>query len=447
MNKNKIALGSGFFAAFFVNNGLAAIAIPYYQMVLAVDPFLLGGIFTLPILISALLSPSIGKIIDTRFDTSRARARLISVSGWLSALSFAAIWMVPSQWQTHHILLYLLASSSVFFITSTFLTIAIRTLAFRSIDHPNDVNAVMSYTNIFEKVGSLIYFWAFPLAQSNLFQSVHSGIKYIGWFVGVFLIGCLSSMTSKFAGHIKHITSVQKSNAADTGLAPELRSHLNAILLVTFLQFGVTGCVIFFDFYVIVYFMFDGEIAAGAFWKGVLSTAFAIFGLLSIPVVKSAADKYGKFQTLMAVYFINTVNAILKWWIYQPGMEYWLIFDAILGAWIWTAMGTLLPGLLADLCAKNKQLQGSASEGFVLSKQNQALNYGLVFSFLTSGLLLNVIGFDASAAGAQHDTTIDWMRVILTGGSVATNLIIIVILIKSRLPLLEQRPQNEKRGT
>ena len=38
----KLALGAGFFAMFFAQQSVSVLAIPFYQMTLGVDPFLLG---------------------------------------------------------------------------------------------------------------------------------------------------------------------------------------------------------------------------------------------------------------------------------------------------------------------------------------------------------------------------------------------------------------------
>lgn len=431
VNKIKVALGSGFFVAFFVQNGLAAIAIPYYQMVLAVDPFLLGCLFTLPVLLSAFLSPTIGRLIDRHFATARLRANLIGITGWIAAMAFGAIWMAPSHWPHHIILWYLLVSTSLFFLTATVLSIAIKTLAFRSIADHSEINGVMSYTNIFEKLGSLIYFWAFPLAQSTFFSSTITGVRFVGWTIAIGFIGILSSVTRYFS---QNLTTGLIPKAADSPtIIPKSKSTydltLYLILAMTFIQFGLIGTAVFFDFYLIVYHMFAGDVAQGAFWKGVVSTAYAAVGLATIPILKRLADRYGKVNTLLMVYVLNTVNGLLKWWLFQPQMEYFLILDAVFGAWVWTAMGVLIPGLLMDICVQNKAKTGDAAEAYVISRHTQGLNLGLVVAFLASGLLLKTTGFDANLGAGQLQASLDWMAVILAGGSASMSIVILFLLM------------------
>jgi Na+/melibiose symporter-like transporter len=64
MTKQELSVGLGFFAIFFATQSIATMAVPYYHMVLGVDPFLLGATLTLPILISAVFNPWLGKLFD-----------------------------------------------------------------------------------------------------------------------------------------------------------------------------------------------------------------------------------------------------------------------------------------------------------------------------------------------------------------------------------------------
>tara|TARA_B100000809_G_scaffold60903_1_gene57509 strand:+ start:2092 stop:2328 length:237 start_codon:yes stop_codon:yes gene_type:complete len=68
-----MALGIGFFSLFFANQTVPILAIPFYQMILGGDPFLLGVALTIPI-ISAILSPWVGHLSDN-FKSKYGRRR------------------------------------------------------------------------------------------------------------------------------------------------------------------------------------------------------------------------------------------------------------------------------------------------------------------------------------------------------------------------------------
>lgn len=432
VTNQRVVLGAGFFAIFFTSHGIGALAIPYYQMTLGVDPFYLGIVLTLPVLLSALISPWAGTMIE-RYQTNGFRRKLfILVSAWLCAFSFGSIWMAPLSWNSDLIVLYLLLSSAVFFVAATFLTISVRCLAYEASSDSRELTHVMGYTTVFEKLGSIFYYWMFPIAQWSLFQNVHQGIRYIGWLVAIGLIGCLASIAGLFGRAPLNQTAPHRdrtqpeSDGAKPAIRPLLpmyQRQLNLLLALVALQFGVIGLCVSMDFYVLVYYVGAGDIASGATWKGVLSTAYALIGLLTIPVLVKASDRFGKKRTLAAVYLISAFGGAAKWFIYTPGNEYWLVLDAFLGAWIWTAMSTIVPSLLADLCYLNRQKTGEFHDGVVVARHNWAMNLSLVFAFLLSGLVLKAIGFDSADRGDQPEGTLYFMRALLSAGSVIFSLL------------------------
>lgn len=84
-------------------------------------------------------------------------------------------------------------------------------------------------------------------------------------------------------------SQVFNSGKAHVPFKPSLLKQINLLFIVTVLQFGLIGACVNFDFYLLVYFVESGDIAQGAFWKGYLSTAYAIVGLATIPVIVRAA--------------------------------------------------------------------------------------------------------------------------------------------------------------
>jgi len=430
MLKHKVALGCGFFAIFFVGHGIGALAIPYYQMTLGVDPFLLGLVLTIPVLFSALISPWAATVIDT-FSPVRHSHRLILIaSGWFCALSFAAMWRVPTHWSDTLSILYLFGCSLIFFFFATFMTVVVRCLAVESTSESRELTAVMGFTTVFEKLGSIIYFWLFPLAQSKLFFSLTLGMKTIGLWVSVLLIGMLSSISGLLCRSRAKRAIAPENNPTSTPFSPSLHSQVKWLFAVTVIQFGLIGVCVNLDFYVLVYFVNAGDIAQGAIWKGYLSTGYALFGLLAIPVIVKAGNRYGKKRTLQFIYVINCINAVSKWFVYQPGMEYWLIVDSLLGTWVWTAHTTLIPALLADICYENQRITGSLSDSYVVARHNRVANLALVISFVGSGLLLNVIGFNADTTVAQSDSVLFTMRLVLVAGSLVFSGLALLVLSK-----------------
>lgn len=174
--------------------------------------------------------------------------------------------------------------------------------------------------------------------------------------------------------------------------------------------------------------MFDGDLSQGVFWKGVMSTSYAVVGILSIPIIKRVADSIGIVNALMVIYVVNAINGALKWWVFQPGKEYWLMFDALLGAWVWTAMGALIPALLVILSKQHQQAHGASQDAQIFAKHNQFVYLGVFLSFFVSGLILHYIGFAAELPTAANTDAIEIMRLLLTFGSFFGSMLILLAL-------------------
>ena len=96
--KPKLFLGLGFFAMSFANQSVPILAIPFYQMLLGVDPFLLGLSLTVPIILSTILGPWVGHISDRSQSKYGRRRPFILVASWFSCFAFGLIWMVSPNW-------------------------------------------------------------------------------------------------------------------------------------------------------------------------------------------------------------------------------------------------------------------------------------------------------------------------------------------------------------
>lgn len=427
--KNTLAIGCGYFVIFVTSHGIAALAIPFYQMTLGVEPIVLAAILTIPVLISAIASSSIGRLVEKAAFVKNGRRYVVFISGWLCAIMYGAMWSIKPSLGYKAMVVYLTLTASAFFLCATFLCISVKCFAYEESDKPTKIISVMGLGTFFEKVGSIFYFWLFPIAQSSIFPNIFQGVLFVGWGVAIFTIGLLSSVVSVFARAASVKITLKDSLKKDATCFPkEYNPLIVPILWITFIQTGLVGLCISLDYYVLVYYVSFGDIQSGAFWKAVVSSEYAIIGLISIPIVVYVSKIYGKKNALLLILVLNAANSVLKWFIYTPGNEQFLIIDALTGVWVWTAMGVIIPSMLADTCYLIKDKHGYLFNSYVVAKHNWAQNLGAVVAVLGSGLLLSVSDFDATKPGHQTQSTLIIFRLVLSYGSLLFSLISIYIL-------------------
>lgn len=415
----KLALGAGFFAMFFAQQSVSVLAIPFYQMTLGVDPFLLGLALTLPLLLGTLLGPWVGHLSDHHQSRFGRRRPFILVASWACCLFFGLIWMVPTGWGELAHLLYFVIFSLLFYVAATFMSVPMTCLSYEMSPDYHQRTEIMGFTTYFLKLGSLLYQWLFPLAQLALFSSVFVGIRYVGWGVALFIFGLLGTLAACYSKEI-----VQRSSVAfpPVTLGQSLKTlktnkGLRVLLLLTVLQMAGGAFTASMDYYLLVYFIAEGDIAQGAIFKGWLSMAYAAFGFLTVPLITRLSSRMGKIKALQLIYVVTLVGGACKWFIFTPQGYGWIWLDALLCTAAWTAMTMLIPSMMADLCDEDELKHGQRREGVFVAIHSWVTSLSAALALLLAGLSLNLIGFDAQLSAAQHPDSILAMRVILALGT------------------------------
>lgn len=430
--KSKIAISSGTFSAFFIRQGVGILAIPYYQMSLAVDPFLLAAAMMLPLLLASMIGPWVGQLSDLYQQKYGHRKAFILLGAIVTAICYGCIWQVPIEWQTNMQLIYFAIVYSAFCVAAEFFLIPYTCLVYEATDDSEERVALLALNSIISKVCSLFYQWAFPLAQLTIFSSLYMGVKWVGWLIAVLFIalaGVLPALWYQVNSNVIKENTPLPTGALTKNIIDVLANAKFVLLLVvTFAQFFGINYAATMDYYLIVYFMQGGDLVSGANYKGILSTAYAVCGLIAVPIILRLNALFGRVNCFIIVYLLTFIGGFAKWFIYVPGSQYALIIDAAFGCFAWASMAILLQSLVADVAAAEKAHRGNHN-GVYVSIHNIVMQLCTSLAMLISGLSLNYIGFDAELAANQTADSILDMRIILSGGTMLSALIAATALL------------------
>lgn len=434
MIRQSITIGLGFFGVFFATQGVAVLAIPYYHMLLKVNPFYLGLTITLPILISALINPYVGKLFDehTWFVD---KSFIILISGWFTALLFGFVWMAPIDWPQLHIIIYLSIVLTAFSVCLTFLSLSAKCLVFEKMPDQTQRGKQFGTNAFFEKFGSLIYYWMFPLAYLLEMSNIYDGVRYIGWIISIVFIGGLTTImalanrqsASDRDRLIMAITKQEVAFCASHNAYKKVSAKVNWILLNCFLMFAVLGVCVSFDYYLLVFYMFNGDVNEGSYWKGILSTAYAVFGILYIPIIVKMCQTAPYYKVLRYAYILALLGGPMKWVIFQANSQYMILLDALLGAAAWAGIATIIPTMLGAVAQGVENEYCIKIYGWLNARHNFVLSMGVVISLSVSGLILNLTGFDAKLPLAQNEQALEFIRYIFTGGTTVVAVFLLLL--------------------
>lgn len=421
-------LAAGFLALFFANQSVLVLAVPFYQMTLALDPFLLSLAIALPMLLGSSISGYVGRASD-RCQSRFGRRRPFLLTGVLGlSLSFVLMWQVPADWPALWQLGYFSMLSLLFFLALPLLAVPLSSLVFEQTPNPQQRTAVFGLASAVQKLGSLGYQWLVPLSQLALFSSFQQGVRWIGALTGTLLIALPGLWLAVFA--CEKTTETIQPSAQQTAVAARdslsllrQRPALRWLLLLCLLQLCGCAFVATMDYYLLVYAMSGADLVAGSWWKALLSSSYALAGLAFVPLLGWSSARFGAVHTLCWVFMLNLLGGAAKWWLYQGDPTYWLLLDAVLCSAAWTGMAMLIPPLLAAT-----EPAGSTAFGAISALHHWVVSVSAALSMLLSGIALNTLGFAASAGAAQADGVLDAMRLLLSGGTVLCSLFALLVL-------------------
>jgi len=434
-------LAAGFLALFFANQSVLVLAVPFYQMTLALDPVWLSLAIAGPMLLGSSISGYVGRASD-RCQSRFGRRRPFLLAGVLGlSLSFVLMWQVPANWPPLWQLGYFSLLSLLFFLALPLLAVPLSSLVFEQTPDPQQRTAVFGLASAVQKLGSLGYQWLVPLSQLALFSSFQQGVRWVGALTGTLLIALPGLFLAFRARETNHDSKHSAAPATQLPVAPRdslsllrQRPLLRWLLLLCLLQLCGCAFVATLDYYLLVYAMNQADLVAGSWWKALLSSCYALAGLAFVPVLGWSSRRFGAVRTLCWVFVLNLIGGGAKWWLYQGEPTYWLLFDALLCSAAWTAMAMLIPPLLAQT-----EPAGSSQYGAISALHHWVVSVSAALSMLLSGLALNTLGFAASAGAAQADGVLDAMRLLLSGGTVLCSLFALLVLWHvQRLQFLEE---------
>lgn len=425
-----------------MRNGIWILATPFFQMTLGVDPFLLSLSITVPLFIVLFLGPFVGELSDSIFSQRGNRNSLLITSSVVCGFTYGLLWVVPIDWSEHVILLYIFCISLIFQLFSSVYIIPITSLMFEVSDDSYQRTKALALVAYYNKACSILYHWAFPLAQLSIFGSVLMGIKIVGWGIGIvfiLLFGLIPVLLSKESNipensrNKTNQTSVTLSHIRDSLKCVFGSKGFGLLMIVVVCQTCVAGYSASMDYYLIVYYMFGGDVVEGSFWKGILSSSYSVMGFIVIPIITMLVRRLGNKITLQYIFLLTMIGGLLKWFIFTPGNEWLLPFDAVFSSAVWLSMFVVVPSMIADLSEINSKKNSLDRKGSFISIHTLAVKISTAIAIMLSGLTLNWIGFDANSAGVQTDGSLMSMRIILSVGTVFSSLTSFWIVKKIRI--------------
>jgi glycoside/pentoside/hexuronide:cation symporter, GPH family len=422
-SRDRIPLGqkAAFGAGNLVNNLLpGALGVFSFFLLTAfgMDPLLAGLLGGLPRFFDAITDPIMGYITDNTKSRFGRRRPYIFGGAILSGVLFALLWQLNPENSQMYNFWYFLILSLVYITGNTIFSTPYIGLGYEMTSDYNERTRLMGFSQTIGQIAWMVvpWFWVI-IANPNIFESQATGVRQLSIIVGAvcILLGLLPALFCKELDQ-KNITN--RDEITFKNLAKNLKGLIRSMGLIfrnkpflrlcgaTFLVFNGYQMVASFSYFIILFYMFQGDYGLTGTWPAWFSTVSALCtAFLIIPIITRMANKWGKRNAFIVATFISIVGYALKWWGFNPENPFLMFMPVPLMVFGIGGLFTLMMSMTADVCDLDEYNNGMPRrEGTFGAIYWWMVKLGQGLALVLGGLVLKLVGFDQNSAMQTAET-------------------------------------------
>ena len=412
----KIAFGSGHLA-----NQLFPAALGVFMVILVLalkmDPFLAGLLAAIPRLLDALTDPIMGYISDNTRSKWGRRKPYIFLGSMITGVAFMVMWQLNPENSQAYNFFYFLGMSIIFYIGYTIFATPLIGLGYEMTPDYNERTRLMAVSQWLGQMAWVIapWFWVIIYNQ-NIYDTPPEGARNLAIWVGALcmVLGIMPALFCKemVVPKLAHQASLtMKDMAVNTkeffkGIKETISCRpFMRLCGATFFIFNGFQTIAQFAFFIVIFYLFKGDTAAAGNWPAWFGTVSALAtAFLVIPVITFISTRVGKRNAFIIATLISMVGYVLKWWGFNPANPYLMFLPIPLLSFGIGGLFTLMMSMTADVCDLDELNNGTRREGTFGAVYWWMVKLGTALALLTSGAVLNLIGFDVDATEQAVET-------------------------------------------
>ena len=454
----KIAFGIGMLANQMFPAALSIFIVILVQS-LGMSPVMWGLIFFLPKLIDAVTDPLMGYISDRTQSRWGKRRPYIFIGAVIAGLSYIAMWQLSEDNSLLFNFWYFLLWNIIFFLGMTIFSVPYVAMGYEMSSDYHERTRLMAVAQWIGQWAWVIapWFWI-VLYDPNWFESATEGARTLSIWVGLICMG-LAIVPAVLC---RSDDNAHEEKEAIGSLSDTFRDLWRGVLITlankpfqkvciaTFCIFNAFNTVAGFAFFIIVYYMNQGDPVQAGNWPALFGSVSAICTcFLVIPIINWMAQKFGKLKTFTITQTLSLAGYSMFWWSFSPENPYLMFVPIPLYVFGIGGLFTLMMSMTADICDMDELETGERREGLFGAIYWWMVKFGAAFAGLLSGLILASVGFDQSIT-IQSDSTLAGLRAAFILVPVTGTIIGILVMRSYELDessVNEIRAQLDARGS
>jgi GPH family glycoside/pentoside/hexuronide:cation symporter len=448
----KIAFGVGMLA-----NQMFPAAISIFIVVLVQDlgfPGWMWGVVSLaPRIFDSLTDPIMGFISDNTKSKWGRRRQYVFLGAITMGISFIIMWQLFRENSIDYNFAYFLFWSIVFYLGLTIFSVPYVAMGYEMSDDFHERTSIMAIAQWIGQWAWVIapWFWVI-MYDSAWFETADVAVRELAIWVG---LGCaICAMVP--AIFIKSKSTLEEDYTPMTlkNIGGSLikiwdsfgeaftSAPFRKLCFATFLIFNAFNTVAAFTFFIIVYYLFNGDAGAAGIWPtlfgcvGALCTTFLV-----IPIVAKMSKVMGKKKAFLISQSISVLGYVMLWFLFIPGKPYLFLIALPFFSFGIGGLFTIMMSMTADVIDLDELTSGKRREGVFGAIYWWMVKFGFAIAGGLSGAIFSVIGFD-TALEVQPESAITGLRLFFSGLPILGT--VIAMFIMRNYDISEERANEIK---
>lgn len=422
----KIAFGFGMLA-----NQMFPAALGIFMVVLVEDlkfpAWMWGILFFAPRIVDAFFDPIMGFISDNTKSVWGRRRQYVFIGSLVMGISFVIMWQLYRENGVNYNFYFFLVWSFIFYIGLSVFSVPYVAMGYEMSDDFHERTNIMAISQWIGQWAWVIapWFWVI-MYDPRWFPNADTATRTLAVWVGIscMLLAIMPAIfiktkSTKFDDSLKPLTF----KTIGGSLKEILQSFKEAFIIkefrklciATFLIFNAFNTVAGFTFFIVVYYLFNGNTGKAGIWPtlfgsvGALATTFIV-----IPIVAWISKKIEKKKAFLICQGISILGYIMLWFFFIPGKPYIFLFALPFFSFGIGSLFTLMMSMTADVCDMDELNCGKRREGIFGAIYWWMVKFGFAIAGLLTGVIMSLVGFDTSAA-TQTESSVTGLRLFFSG--------------------------------
>lgn len=421
----KVAFGIGMLA-----NQMFPAVLGIFMVVLVEDlkfpGWMWGTLFFLPRVFDSITDPIMGFISDNTKSRWGRRRQYVLVGSVIMGIAFMMMWQLYRVNGVDYNFIYFLLWSFMFYLGLTIFSVPYVAMGYEMSNDFHERTNIMAVAQWIGQWAWVIapWFWVI-MYDPDWFPSADVATRTLAlWVGGIFMLcAMVPAIFIKSRSTLNEDYVPLRLKNIGRSLKEIMRGFVEAfkcvpfrkLCIATFFIFNAFNTVASFTFFIILYYLFNGDQASVGPWAamfgslGALATTFLV-----IPIVARMSKVLGKKKAFLLSQGISILGYIMLWFLFVPGKPYMFIFALPFFSFGIGSLFTLMMSMTADVIDLDELNTGLRREGIFGAIYWWMVKFGFAIAGMLSGIILSVVGFE-SGAPVQTPEAMTGLRIAFSG--------------------------------